>query len=348
MVESRFDSEDFPEDERFDRWRAWLAGTYAPMSLPTDRPDFVIRQRHLALGPVLVWPSAVPGMDIRRTAAQIRASDPGFYHVGMVHSGSCAIDWGDRQTVHRPGQLQIFDSSRPFGSRFSADGGVYAGIGIKVPSGLVGLPRDLVAKALTAPISYREGAGALLTGFVTHLTANADALDPGDAPRLGSVLADLVAAMFAHVVEEESALTPETRRRSLLLRAQAFLLKNLHDPGLGPEAAAAALHISVSHLHQLFRATGTTAGAWIRAQRLDRARCDLTDPALAHLPVRAIGHRWGFTHPATFSRAFRAAYDTSPADHRHQSGLPAAAGLAARPTSPAGRTSTPSHPRAGT
>ncbi|MFF5564692.1 helix-turn-helix domain-containing protein [Streptomyces sp. NPDC012623] len=64
--------------------------------------------------------------------------------------------------------------------------------------------------------------------------------------------------------------------------------------------------------------------ATIRHQRLERARHDLADPALRTVPVHGIAARWGFGHPAAFSRAFRAAYGVPPADYRHAAHLNAA------------------------
>ncbi len=42
----------------------------------------------------------------------------------------------------------------------------------------------------------------------------------------------------------------------------------------------------------------------------------LADPRLRHLPVQAIGARWGMPDPARFNRAFRTAYGTPPAVYR--------------------------------
>ena len=51
-----------------------------------------------------------------------------------------------------------------------------------------------------------------------------------------------------------------------------------------------------------------------------RCRQDLADPTLAHRSVSAIAARWGFTDPAQFSRAFRAAYDLAPTEYRRAAG----------------------------
>ncbi|MFH0245549.1 helix-turn-helix transcriptional regulator [Streptomyces sp. HK10] len=98
---------------------------------------------------------------------------------------------------------------------------------------------------------------------------------------------------------------------------------------MSPPAIAAAHHISLSHLHRLFRDEGSTVSAFLRDQRLRRIRQDLSDPALRRTPVHTVAARWGLTDPSAFSRAFRIAYGISPSDHRQRAlargGTPAAA-----------------------
>lgn len=79
---------------------------------------------------------------------------------------------------------------------------------------------------------------------------------------------------------------------------------------------ASALHISTRYLHKLFEADGTTAGAWIRARRMERCRRDLADPMMASYSVSTIGARWGLLDPSRMSRLFRQAYGMSPREYR--------------------------------
>jgi AraC-like DNA-binding protein len=144
----------------------------------------------------------------------------------------------------------------------------------------------------------------------------------GPWPRLALTLSDLVSALFAHTLEAGDTLETESRGRTLLLRVRAFVHEHLHEPELTPGAIAAAHHISVGYLHRLFQEDGVTVAAWIREQRLERARRDLADPALSAVPIRLIAERWGFSHPAAFSRAFRTAHGTAPRDYRHRCRAP--------------------------
>jgi len=102
----------------------------------------------------------------------------------------------------------------------------------------------------------------------------------------------------------------------MLPRIMTFVDEQLHDPHLSPTSIAAAHHISVSYLHRLFKDHDTTLWAWVRRERLDRARRDLADPRLLHLPVHRIAARWGYRDHATFTRAFRAAFGVPPRTFR--------------------------------
>ena len=53
-------------------------------------------------------------------------------------------------------------------------------------------------------------------------------------------------------------MTPETHRRALLTRIQAFIQQRLGDPELSPGVIAAAHHISLRYLRKLFQEQGTT------------------------------------------------------------------------------------------
>jgi AraC-like DNA-binding protein len=172
-------------------------------------------------------------------------------------------------------------------------------------------------------LSVQEGFGALLRQLLTQLARGTDAYLPADGPRLGSVVVDLLSALFAQALEAESSLPPETRQETLVLRIRAFVRDHLHDPNLTPGAIAAANHISRSYLYRLFEHEEESIAAWIRGQRLEGARRDLAEPALGTTPIHAIAARWGFPRAADFTRAFRSAYGIPPRDYRQGAqGLP--------------------------
>ena len=97
---------------------------------------------------------------------------------------------------------------------------------------------------------------------------------------------------------------------------KAYVDAHLGDPGLGPATIARSQYISTRYLHSLFEREGITVSRWVRMRRLERARRDLQDPALAAEPIQAIAARWGFASPSHFSHAVRAELGCSPSELR--------------------------------
>lgn len=304
-----------PAADRFDYWVELLGHTHAPMELHSDcADDFRASQRVLDLGAVTVWSAAFQPQVFRRTPKLIRQSDPETYSLSLGIRGTGAGVWKHRETQYKPHDLFITSTSLP--SEIHSTG--VTTVAVEVPKSRLPLPRDLAGRIVGAPASAQEGVGALLAQFLTQLTADTAPYQPSDGPRLGTVLTDLVAALFAHLLEAGDCLPPETRRRTLTLSIKRFILEHLHDPQLTPSAIAAAHHISTGYLHGLFQHEEDTVAAWIRLRRLEAACRDLADPSLHSTPIHTIATRWGFARASDFSRAFRTAYGTSPRDFRSQ------------------------------
>ncbi|MEV6133285.1 AraC family transcriptional regulator [Streptomyces violaceusniger] len=341
MIETVFRCDDLPRADRFDFWREQMTQLLAPMEMSSDHTgDFRGEVRILEFGAASVWPTKFLEMNFRRTPKLIRQSDPELYHFSFIQEGNLQVSQSRQEAAHSAQGLYVVDTSRPFDCL--AFGGPPGGVGLEIPKALIPVPHDRIDRLLAQPIPAREGVGALLTGFLARLAEDRGSYGPSDGPRLGTVLIDLAAALLAQAVEADDALPPETRRHTLALRLQSFIQRNLSDPELSPATIAAAHHISVGYLHRLFRARDTTVSAWIRQQRLDRVRRDLTDPGLYTVPIHELAARWGFAHPAVFSRAFRAAYGMPPSDYRHLALVSSTPG--ATPRRPARTDSRPSAP----
>ncbi|NEE24644.1 helix-turn-helix domain-containing protein [Streptomyces sp. SID7982] len=71
-------------------------------------------------------------------------------------------------------------------------------------------------------------------------------------------------------------------------------------------------------LNRIFEQQDTAVAGFIKQQRLERIRTDLTALHLSHLTVHAIAARWGYVRPAVFSRAFRATFGEPPGEYRRR------------------------------
>ncbi|MGR3939474.1 helix-turn-helix domain-containing protein [Streptomyces sp. BRA346] len=320
VYETVFRSEDVSAADRFDYWRELMVQTVVPMDISSDyADDFQASVHLLELGAAQVRPTTFQSVHFHRTPQLIRQSAPELLHVLLVERGTVGVSQSGQQATPGPGDLSMVDFSRPFDSYAISDGRPVEVVGVAVPMETLALAENKVTKLLAQRLSAREGFGALLASFLTRITTDTGSFQPSDCPRLGTILVDLLSALIAHELHTDNTLSPETRQRTLTLRIRSFIQQHLADPQLTPRAIAAAHHISVSYLHRLFREEGTTTvAAWIRHQRLERARHDLADPALCHVTVHRIATRWGFTRAADFTRAFRTHYGMPPRDYRHQ------------------------------
>ncbi|MFD7704793.1 AraC family transcriptional regulator [Streptomyces caelestis] len=322
MIGTMFRSEDVPVGDRFDHWREVIGRSRSSEVASAYAADFWAECRLMELGPVTVIPLSFVPARYWRSPRMARQPDPESYHLSLLLDGELTLDHVGRTGTFGSRDLHLVDSSRPYDLRPADDRERCAvkGVGVDIPKTLLPLPPHLVSGLLGRGLSGREGIGALLTEFLIGLEQQAETLQPSDAPRLGTVVLDLVSALLAHVLDAEAALPPETRQQALAQRIQLFIRQNLHDPELSPPAVAAAHHISLSYLHRIFQqqTRGETVAAWIRNRRLEGARRDLADPSLRTTPIHVVADRWGFPRASDFTRAFRAAYGMSPREYRLQ------------------------------
>jgi AraC-like DNA-binding protein len=319
LIETAFSTRDALAPDRFSCWREHISQTYVPMDVEGDHTaDTTVSQRILALGVVQLWMMEHSPMTLRRTQKLIQQSDPELYHLSLNLRGTMGLTSCDHEAEYEPYDLVLHDTSRPHLIRATTSHGedTILGTGLFIPRKLLPLPEDAIDSLIMRRLPGREGIGALLAQFLTQVSRDSSSYRPDDGLRLGTVAVSLVSALIAHTLDADSSLPPETHRQTLVLRIRAFVQQHLHDPHLTPRSIAAAHHISTSYLHRLFQHEKETVAVWIRRQRLEHARRDLVDPALRAMPVHAVAARWGYSHAADFTRAFRKAYGVSPKEHR--------------------------------
>ncbi|MFE0256154.1 helix-turn-helix domain-containing protein [Streptomyces sp. NPDC059010] len=323
VIEKVFRTHDLPASDRFDFWCDLISRTHAPLELDSaHRYDFQAEQRLLDFGDVLVWPTTFQPVRFIRTPKLIRQSDPEGIHVSLPLQGILGASQNDHEIVSEPSTLCVINTSRPLTVTAGEDGRAHSGIGLEVPRALLPLSSNRADRLIPCRIPAQHGIAALLAQFLHQVTSDASSYTPSDGPRIAVIVVDLLSAVFAGVLDDDQTLPPESRRRTLTLRIRAFIRQNLRDPHLAPASIAAAHHISISYLHRLFQDQGDTVSAFIRRQRLERVRHDLSDPGWSTAPIHDIAARWGFDHYVSFSRAFRAAYRLPPRDYRQRAQRP--------------------------
>jgi AraC-like DNA-binding protein len=314
-------SEDLPAADRFPWWCEQVAQDIVPSMVSSPHADDFRSVVTVAeLGPTLLTALDYPEMRSVRSSALVRRSDPERYGISVVIANELCFAQGDNESRLTPGQLLLHDTSQPFETRALPGAGQGEMVMLQLPRTALPLRPERLNPLLARGLSGATGISAVFARYLVGVAGAVGRREVGEREvrRLGEVALDLAAATLASYIDAEDRLPPETRRRALLARIEAFVEHNLADPELTPAAVAAHHHISLGYLHRLFQHRELTVAAWIRHLRLEHARADLADPRLRHHPVHAVGARWGFHHAADFSRAFRTVHGVPPGDYRRQ------------------------------
>lgn len=293
-------------------FRAAVNDSFVPLQVSSSHPDrFRGVIRGAGIDEVHISDVRATGHVVERTPELIARDDRPYFKVSLMLAGTGLLIQDDREAVLSPGDLAVYDTSRPYSLVFDQD---FRTMVVMFPRHLITLPADMVGQLTAVRIAGSEGLGAVVGPYLTQLAANLDQFTGSTGARLAHSALDLVTTVFTRELGLDDALADP--HRALMQRIRSHIERNLASADLGPTSIAAAHFISTRHLHGLFQEQGTTVSTWIRTRRLEQCRRDLIDPVLADRPVAAIAARWGFVDAAHFSRAFKAAFDVSPSEFR--------------------------------
>jgi AraC-like DNA-binding protein len=293
-------------------FRVAVNESFVPLRVTSPRPEqFRGMIRGASVDEVHLTDLRATGHMVERTPELIARGDRAYFKVSVMLAGSCLLIQDNRETVLSPGDLAVYDTSRPYSLVFDED---FRSTILMFPQSLITLPPEMVGQLTAVRIPGAKGLGAIATGYLTQVVANLDRFSGTTGARLGNTALDLIATVLTHELGLDE--TGSDPHRTLLRQIHDYIDHHLASTDLDPNTIAAAHFISTRHLHGLFQEEGTTVSTWIRMRRLERCRRDLVDPALADRSVAAVAARWGFVDAAHFSRAFKAAFDQSPSEFR--------------------------------
>ena len=113
--------------------------------------------------------------------------------------------------------------------------------------------------------------------------------------------------------QPSDALSPEDRQ--FLARIVTFVRNNMEQTDISVESLASDLCITRGQLNRRVKAVaGITTQQYVMRIRMEQARLLLSSHT--DLPISEVAYRCGFSDPASFTRAFRKLYGTSPTQYR--------------------------------
>ncbi|MFI8893857.1 AraC-like ligand-binding domain-containing protein [Streptomyces paradoxus] len=299
--------------ERLDCWRDAVSRNLVPLEVrPRESADFRASLHAVRVGQVQMSVISAEPHSIARTRRHIASDAPDFLQLTVQLTGRGVLTQRDRRAEVGPGELVVYDTRRPFTYDLHQS---HTGLVLMFPRTMLPLAERDLLRVTATPVPCHDGLGQVILPLLRGLARQMELLESRGTPRLADNVIDLVGTLLAEHADGDRR-AEEAGPDLLTERVLGYMQQRLADPGLSPEGIAAAHRISRRYLYKLLAARGHTVSGWIREQRLARCRRDLADPALDHLPVGAVGGRWGFADPAHFSHAFKAAYGMSPREAR--------------------------------
>lgn len=249
---------------------------------------------------------------VRRTPAKIARASEDYFLVSIQTAGRGVVSQDGRDALLAPGDFALYDSTRPYTLTFD---GQFQQIVLMLPGPTLRTALRDTERLTATRVSGERGAGHLMINMIGTLAADIGTLAPESATAVADSVAQILIAGLSAL---PAARRPAVSQLTAYHREQvkALVQQRLRDPEFGVAQIAAALRLSPSTVHRAWGGEACSLSDWIWAQRLDAARRDLCDPALAARGVGAIAYACGFNDAAHFSRAFRARFGCSPRDLR--------------------------------
>jgi AraC-like DNA-binding protein len=314
-MQVHFSTDDVPPRDREQFWVDVFAKHVLKITLG-DRPDpATFRTRfdaHVA-GRFTVFEYQTSHRIGRRTPADVSRDNSGRFQLVRVPCGEMSTAFPSRARAEEvrlaPGDFSVISDQWPY-QPIQKDRAYVRGLCI--PQAV--LSPLLAGGHLTRPISVRAASplGSLLGAAFDAAVAQVPLLSPelGDA-----VLQNLcgLVALACGASDEGRSSGQDSLRAARLGMAKRHIDQHLAEPGLTPASTAAALSISLRHLHLLFEPTGTSFAQYVMQRRLVQYRATLASPAGAPRSVADIAFGWGFNSLATFYRSFQREFGVPPA-----------------------------------
>ncbi|WP_223632942.1 helix-turn-helix domain-containing protein [Corallococcus sp. EGB] len=311
-----FSTDAVAEQERHEYWQELASKVFLGLRTERKKPGpFFGRLDHRDAGPLGVTYLHSSAQSVHRGETEIARAPRECYFLCMQVAGVCRLRQGREERFSHPGDVELFDGTRPGEISFDAD---YRRIVIVAPYSTLrprlSHPDEMVGSVLHT----REGVGALVAAYLRAFAENQVA-----EPVAGSVsenLLDLLALAFntqGRNIQTNTASVREARRHAL----RVYVEQHLAEPSLSPATAAAHFHMSTRYLHGLFAEAGESFMRWVLSRRLARCRKALEDPDMGVRSIADIAFSWGFQDLTHFGRAFKKAYGMTPRDWRQERAL---------------------------
>jgi AraC-like DNA-binding protein len=293
-------------------WQDVVCDLFVPLSCSTASDSrFGWQFASEGLGDLRLVDMTVTPHLVRHTRQHIMRSVEPYFILSQQVSGPGVIVQDNREAILEPGDLALYDSTRPYELRFA--GPMRQRI-VRIPQHLISDKLINVERLTARPVRAQTPLGSLCSNFVTNSFELMGQLG-GAGTTVSNTLTDLLSAALREG-DTEARLDDAVSARVLRRRVLGYIETNLSDPELNVEQIAQAMRLSSRYIHMLMKDVGSTPANLIWSRRLERCGEALSDPDHASVPISQIAYAWGYKDAAHFTRSFKSRYGISPSEFR--------------------------------
>jgi len=308
-----------PEYERFDYWRELICDVFVRLDCTSpSRRSFSGSIYNQVFSKMQISSMRADRMRVERSRRQIAKSCEDYFLIAIQGYGSSVGSQDGRQVHLNPGDLALFDSTRPYQVYFEPG---FRHDVLRIPRRVFHRRVGGLDTLTSTLISGRHGAGKLASRFLRALPKELGSLHENTAMQLSNTCLDILSLALGDL--SARAKVQQTTTLSMwLIKIKNFIEEELHDPELSPSTIANAFGISTRYLNIIFENEKNSTGKYIWERRMEKCYLDLAADAHAGRSISDIAFGWGYNDMSHFSRSFRARYGMSPRDfrkHRHPS-----------------------------
>jgi len=249
---------------------------------------------------------------VARLPAGISRSGDESLIFNFILSGSALAEQDGRSVLLKPGDGAVCDAQRPYNLRFDD---AFKLITVKLPFGSLSHRSAGIHRITARSLTEAGQMCPILFGYLVGLSQQLPSMDAVASERIARNFTELLASALDEAILS-SPLPLSEYRATALVRVKDFLERHLDACELDATMVSAALNLSPRYINKLFEAENTSLARYIWRRRLERAACDLRDPARHSLGISTIAMAHGFNDLSHFSRAFRQRFEMSPRAYR--------------------------------
>jgi AraC family transcriptional regulator, positive regulator of tynA and feaB len=302
-----FSTDLVPASDRLEAWR-WTAKQICGDSrfqFPQTYPFHGSIERRTLAGLDFTRFSSSPVSFAKFPVVSARAEDRGCIVITQLEGVRSYCQDGATALL-KPGDTTLVDSGHPWRSECH---GNCARLYLRIPQWRVQNQLGMNRLPVLPQISGMSTSGSALFHLATSFYEEAEAMSAQEATAAIDAYLDVLAGCMVHPEQASSRLGSYAEHCA---RIERFIETHLAEPSLSPSQIAAAIGVSVRHLHRIFLSKGHTVAEWIRERRLERCRNDLLNPRLSERNITEIAFFWGFSDSAHFSKSFKKEFGLSP------------------------------------